>query len=70
MFEINAVVNKNMLTLKISNSGSWIKNKTKGTGIENIKKRLKSAYGDKYKFEIQKNENSVMVNMDIPYLNK
>lgn len=63
------------LMIEVCNSGSWIdadNNKSigTGTGLSNVEKRLKNAYGDDYRFEVLKAESHSCVRIEIkePYL--
>ncbi len=57
--------------LEVCNSGKWIDRNGKkniegtGTGLDNVEKRLKNAYGDDYRFEILKGENNICIRIEI-----
>ncbi len=58
------------IMLEICNSGKWIEHEGNhtggtGTGLTNVEKRLKNAYGDNYRFEILQGEKNVCVRIEI-----
>lgn len=58
------------LMLEICNSGTWIEPETNkssgtGTGLSNVEKRLKNAYGDDYRLEMLKGENHICIRIEI-----
>lgn len=60
------------IMLEICNSGKWINRDGNnnpstgtGTGITNVEKRLKNAYGDGYRFEVLKGEKNICVRIEI-----
>ncbi|MDA3893050.1 MAG: histidine kinase [Salinivirgaceae bacterium] len=60
------------LMLEICNSGIWIDRKGDGnhiggtgTGLANVEKRLKNAYGDGYRLEILKGEKNICIRIEI-----
>lgn len=59
----------NILIIRICNSGKWIEdNDSKGstrTGLSNVQRRLKNAYGEKFKFDVQKSDNQVCIKIEI-----
>lgn len=65
------------LMLEVCNSGEWIERAGKqhiggtGTGLDNVKKRLKNAYDDGYRFEVLKSERNICIRIEIKeeYLN-
>lgn len=64
---INFSVHKEFMVIEIENSGSLKKNgASKGTGINNVIDRLKTAYQDQYDFSIIEKDNFVKVKLLIP----
>ena len=70
--QISAQVNKEILTIFVLNSGTWIENDQEkvyssgtGTGLQNIRQRLENAFPGKYQFEIKRNGNLVGVKIEI-----
>lgn len=60
------------LMIEVCNSGKWIEpekngiNKTgTGTGMTNVEKRLKNAYGYGYRFEVLKGEENICIRIEI-----
>ncbi len=69
LIEVIAEVTKEQnLELRIKNSGKWIENSSNDstyTGLKNVSKRLKMLYAGNHKFDIIKNDNSVVVVINI-----
>ena len=70
--KIDANVVNNKFILKINNSGRWIERNSDsfnangtGTGLENVKRRLENGFPNKSKFFIDKNDDSVSVDIEI-----
>ncbi len=70
--KVDADVIDNKFILRICNSGNWIERNNSlynsngtGTGLENVKRRLENGFPKKHNFFIDKNENSVLVNIEI-----
>lgn len=60
------------LLIEICNSGTWVDTNDNanhsggtGTGLNNVKKRLKNAYKENYRFETIKNENNICFRIEI-----
>lgn len=60
------------LMLEVCNSGKWIDREGNiqhsggtGTGLDNVKKRLKNAYNEGYRFEVLNGENNVCIRIEI-----
>ncbi len=64
---IRSYMENNFLAIEICNSGRWLEwgeaegQHGTGTGLENVKKRLENTYLNDFRFEIDKEENSVCV---------
>ena len=70
---LKADVQDGKLILEICNSGKWLKAEVDdhtekqgtGTGLNNIRQRLKNAYPEKHRFEIQKLEGQVCIRIEL-----
>ena len=66
---IQAFIKNNEFNLTICNSGKWVENSDykdgTGTGLQNVEKRLKNAYIDRYQMTINKEENIVCIQIKI-----
>jgi len=66
---VQAFIENNEFNLTICNSGKWVENSDykdgTGTGLQNVKKRLKNAYIDRYQMTINKEENIVCIQIKI-----
>ncbi len=66
---IQAFMKDNELNLTICNSGKWVESSEPkegtGTGLQNVEKRLKNAYQDKYFMWIDKKEDIVCIQIGI-----
>jgi len=66
VIEVQADVIDNTLILKVQNNGAWIESRSDtGTGIKNVKDRLKFVYPDRHEFEIIKTGEEVIVSIKI-----
>ena len=68
---INAKVIENRLILEVCNSGKWIEPKdhdesmSTGTGLDNVRQRLKNAFPGSHSFKINKNDDNVCIIIEI-----
>ncbi|HOO10434.1 MAG TPA: histidine kinase [Cyclobacteriaceae bacterium] len=73
LIQIKTVVEKNILSIQIRNSGRYIngiKRTTGGLGLENTKQRLKLIYGGSASFRIlTENDSFVLTEIKIPQVN-
>lgn len=73
LIQIKTVVEKNVLSIQIRNSGQYIngvKRTTGGLGLENTKQRLKLVYGGSASFRIlTENDSFVLTEIRIPQIN-
>ncbi len=58
------------LLIEICNTGKWVETNTSksigtGTGLTNVEKRLKNAYGDDYRLEMLKGEKNICIRIEI-----
>lgn len=71
--ELRASMSEDELTVIVSNTGVWLTDSEKpdeidkgtGTGIENVKQRLKNEFEGRHEFEIQEKEGKVFVKIKI-----
>jgi len=73
LIQIKTVVENNVLSIQIRNSGQYIngvKRTTGGLGLENTKQRLKLVYGKSATFRIlTENDSFVLTEIRIPQIN-
>jgi len=66
---IEAKFENNILLIQICNTGKWVdkseKSESTGTGLTNVERRLKNAYGNNFKFDIQQLEDKVCIRIEI-----
>lgn len=69
--ELNASLHDSQLRIDVINSGKWIsKNKYSsgtGTGLKNVRQRLDLAYPNNYTFNVNKNDDSVHIQIVLNY---
>lgn len=61
--------NRNMLRIEVTNTGKWVEPiavPDGGVGLENLRQRLELIYADRHRFQIEKQDVSVTVRVDIP----
>ena len=70
---IHAQVNDNILKIKVSNTGKWLKPATEkeqmlmgtGTGLENVRQRLENAFPERYQFKTSEKDGWVHIQIEI-----
>jgi len=74
--DVSAHATESNLHVTIANSGYWLEDNENnltgsdigtGTGLVNVKKRLDKAYYKDYEFSINKNQDTVEVNLSFPF---
>jgi LytS/YehU family sensor histidine kinase len=71
MIKISAIIQNEKLLISVFNSGGWYKHEENdslrgtGTGLLNVKQRLESAFPNRFKFDIEKGNNNVIIKIEI-----
>ncbi len=69
--DVSAKVNEKNLLLSVRNTGKWVESDSRssdggtGTGLENVKQRLKNAFPGRHDFTIEKSNGHVKINIEI-----
>lgn len=65
LIEINGFIKDGSLFIKVMDSGSWVEKTEPGTGLENVRSRLESAYEGRYSLDIDKQSDHVIITVEI-----
>ena len=69
--DVLAKVEEKNLLLSVRNTGRWVESDTRtsndgtGTGLENVRQRLKNAFPGRHDFSIEKSRENVQINIEI-----